>query len=217
MTKAHMQRSGWNKRLLASTRGQILALLRMENRTVNELAATLGLTGNAIRAHLLGLERDGLVQQHGIRRGTRKPHVAYGLSDEAEQIFPKAYGLLLNHLVKVLSKRLRPFALRGTMRDVGAALARDYLHGLKGRSRRDRVKIALDLLHDLGGSAKFDERGGKQFILGRNGCPLAAITASHPEGCLIVESMLSKIIGGHVRKCCDYGEIPRCCFELGRK
>jgi predicted ArsR family transcriptional regulator len=216
MTIRHMQRTGWNKRLLASTRGRILALLRAENRTVNELVAALNLTDNAVRAHLLSLERDGLVQQHGTRRGTRKPHVAYGLSAEAEQIFPKAYGPLLNHLVTVISNRISPRALRVTMQEVGRAVADDYLGRSKVRSRRERIEMALDLLKDIGGTARFDESGGKQFIHGRNGCPLSAVTATHPEACLIVESLLSKIIGVSVKKCCDYGDTPRCCFELGR-
>src|SRR6266513_2717680 len=170
-----MKSQRWRQRLLGSTRGQILALLRTENRTVNELAATLNLTDNAVRSHLVSLERDGLVQQHGTRAGTRKPHTAYGLSSAAE-----------------------------------------HLERLKGRSRRDRIKAALDLLNDLGGSAKFDESEGKQFIHGRNGCPLAAVTATQPEACLIVESLLSKTIGIRAKKCCEYGEVPRCCFELSR-
>ena len=86
MTSRRMQRTGWNKRLLASTRGRILALLRGEDRTVNDLAAVLKLTNNAVRAHLISLERDGLVQQRGSRPGIRKPHVAYGLSAEAENL-----------------------------------------------------------------------------------------------------------------------------------
>jgi len=212
-----MQRTGWNKRLLASTRGRILALLRSESRTVNELAAALDLTDNAVRAHLVSLERDGLVQQHGTRAGTRKPHAAYGLSSEAEHIFPKAYGPLLNHFVTVISNRLTPRTLRATMREVGAVVAADCLDRWKGRSRPERIKAALDLLNDLGGLARFDERDGKQFIFGRNGCPLAAITAGHPEACLIVESLLSKVIGVSAKKCCEYGETPRCCFELPRK
>ena len=69
MTANRMQRTKWNKRLLASTRGRILALLRDEHRTVNDLSAALHLTDNAVRAHLLSLERDGLVQQRGMRRG----------------------------------------------------------------------------------------------------------------------------------------------------
>ena len=212
-----MERTGWNKRLLASTRGRILALLRGENRTVNELAAALDLTDNAVRAHLLSLERDGLVQQHGIRPGKRKPHAAYGLSTEAEQIFPKAYGPLLAHFVTVISNRLNRRALRATMREVGRAVAADHLERWKGRGRGERIKAALDLLDDLGGSAKFEESEGKQFIHGRNGCPLAAVTASHPEACLIVESLLSKVIGVPAKKCCEYGETLRCCFELARK
>jgi predicted ArsR family transcriptional regulator len=210
-----MKPERWRQRLLKSTRGQILALLRTENRTVNELAAALSLTDNAVRAQLLSLERDGLVQQHGTRAGTRKPHAAYGLSPDAEHIFPKAYGPLLNHFVTVVSNRLTPRTLRATMHEVGAAVAADHLERLKGCSRRDRIKAALDLLNDLGGSAKFDESEGKQFIHGQNGCPLAAVTATHPEACLIVQSLLSKIVGIRAKKCCEYGEVPRCCFELG--
>jgi predicted ArsR family transcriptional regulator len=211
-----MQRSAWNRRLLASTRGRILDLLRAETRTVNELAAALQLSDNAVRAHLLSLERDGLVQQRGSRPGRRKPHAAYGLRAEAEHIFPKAYGPLLNHFVTVISDRLTPRTLYTTMQEVGRAVAQEHLNRLKGRSRRDRIKAALDLLNDLGGSAKFDASGGRQFIRGQNGCPLAAVTASHPQACLIVESLLSKIIGTPVKKCCEYGETPRCCFELSR-
>ena len=81
--------------MLDSTRGQILALLRVESCTVNELAAALKLTNNAVRAHLISLERDGLIQREGSRPGLRKPHASYGLTADAEQIFPKAYGLLL--------------------------------------------------------------------------------------------------------------------------
>ena len=216
MTKDQMQRAGWNKRLLSSTRGRILALLRDEQRTVNELAAALKLTDNAVRAHLLSLERDGLVQQYGTRRGTRKPHAAFGLSTEAEHIFPKAYGPLLNHFVTAVSERMDPRGLCAAMREVGRAVARDHLSRVKGRSRRDRIKVALEMLNDLGGSSRFEESGGKQFIHGRNGCPLAAVTASHPEACLIVEALLSKIIGAPVKKCCAYGQTARCCFELSR-
>src|SRR5205807_2030476 len=191
MTKPRMQRTGWNRRLLASTRGRILALLRAEDRTVNDLAAILKLTDNAVRAHLISLERDGLVQQRGSRPGTRKPHASYGLSDEAEYIFPKEYGPLLNHFVTVVSSRLPPAAVRATMRDVGRAVARDHVDQTKGRKRAERIEIALKVVSDLGGLATLGERNGKQVILG-NGCPLAAVTGSHPEACLIVESLLSK-------------------------
>src|SRR5882724_2203048 len=99
------------ERFFDSTRGRIVSLLRAATRTVNELANELGLTDNAVRAHLLSLERDGLIRQSGIQRGTRKPHFAYELTEEAEQLFPKAYDALLNQLITVLKGRLTSMAL----------------------------------------------------------------------------------------------------------
>jgi predicted ArsR family transcriptional regulator len=210
-----MKPEHWRHRLLKSTRGQILALLRAENRTVNDLAAALHLTDNAVRAHLSSLERDDLVQKRGIRPGTTKPHAAYGLGSEAEHIFPKAYGPLLNHFLGVMSKRLPARALPATMREVGRAVAKEHLGRLKGRSRVARIETALNLFNDLGGSAML-KNNGKQLIRGCKGCPLAAITPTHPEACLIIEALLSEIIGVPVKKCCECAETPRCCFELDR-
>jgi predicted ArsR family transcriptional regulator len=73
-------------------------LLRHGDRTVEELAQALGLTDNAVRAHLVTLERDRLVRQTGLRRGTSRPAYAYSLTPAAERLFPKACGTLLRML-----------------------------------------------------------------------------------------------------------------------
>src|SRR4028119_133852 len=92
----------WNKRFLVSTRGRIIGLLRSSERTVNELAEALTVTDNAGRAHVSTLERDGLVQQSGVRPGLRKPHASSELTAEAEQLFPKAYAPVLTQVLDVL-------------------------------------------------------------------------------------------------------------------
>lgn len=99
-----MKIPGWRRRILASTRGKIFALLRADSHTVNELAEALGLTDNAVRSHLTSLERDGLVQELGTRPGFRKPHVLYSLTGEAEYLFPTAYGPLLRHVLAVIGE-----------------------------------------------------------------------------------------------------------------
>jgi predicted ArsR family transcriptional regulator len=52
-----MSKTKLDKRFFESTRGQIVLLLRNSNKTVNDLAAALNLTDNAVRAHLLTLEQ----------------------------------------------------------------------------------------------------------------------------------------------------------------
>ena len=100
-----------DERFFASTRGQVTTLLRHGERTVEDLAPALGLTDNAVRAHLATLERDGLVRQAGLRRGTSKPAYAYAPMPAAERLFPKAYGTLLRMLLDVLTERLPPSAV----------------------------------------------------------------------------------------------------------
>ncbi|MBA2434134.1 MAG: ArsR family transcriptional regulator [Verrucomicrobiota bacterium] len=209
-----MKSQRWRQRILETTRGQILSLLRVESRTVNELAAALELTDNAVRAHLISLERDGLIQQEGSRPGLRKPHAAYGLTSDAEQIFPKAYGVVLNHLISSISKRLSLRELRASMREVGRTLAREQVDQSRLKSRQDRLVAAQDLVKKIGGAAAIHETNGQILIRGKS-CPLAATTAGHPEACLIIEGLLTEIIGGPVKQRCTLGSSPSCCFELG--
>lgn len=210
-----MKTTAWRARLMESTRGKILDLLRPRDQTVNELAAALGLTDNAVRAHLLSLERDGLIRQSGTQPGFRKPHVTYALTADAEQIFPKAYGVLLDLILMVISKQLSPRELSAAMRDVGKRVADKHLLEVKGKSRNQRIEMALQILKDLGGAATFEKSDGKHFICG-NGCPLAAATSRHPEACLIAEALLSQIIGVPVKEHCIHGPTPSCRFEILR-
>src|SRR5712692_603204 len=112
-----------NQRFLESTRGQIITLLRRASRTVDELAGALGLTDNAIRAHLTALERDGIVQQRGVRRGSGKPASVYDLAPEAEQLFPKAYVPVLQQVLAILSERLPTDEMETLLREVGRRMA----------------------------------------------------------------------------------------------
>jgi predicted ArsR family transcriptional regulator len=65
-----MQGPTFRQRLLDRTRGQILTLFRSAPQTVNDLADALKLTDNAVRAHLISLDRDGLVRARACYRAS---------------------------------------------------------------------------------------------------------------------------------------------------
>jgi len=208
-----MVTSRWRARLLESTRGQVLNLLRAGNRTVNEIADELQITDNAVRAHLVSLERDDLVQRKGMKPGVRRPHVSYGITPDAEQMFAAAYGTLLNNFVAVVRKRLGARALRAAMRQVGRRIARVRSPRTKATTRTQRIKAGLGPLKEIGGSATICNKNGKLLIRG-NRCPLAAVTAEYPEACLIVEALLAEGIGARVKERCVHTPHPSCRFEI---
>src|SRR5918998_791591 len=147
-----MKVSKLDERFFDSTRGRIVSLLRGGSSTVNDLASQLELTDNAVRAHLLTLERDGLVRQSGVQRGPRKPHFAYELTAEAERLFPKAYDSLLNQLITSLKGRLAPDALEDALREVGRSLAPRHRTKKTPADLEARLQNALEVLKAIGGS-----------------------------------------------------------------
>jgi predicted ArsR family transcriptional regulator len=211
-TPPEMKRTQFDQRFFDSTRGRLVTLLRGTTKTVNELAEELELTDNAVRAHLLSLERDGLIKQSGIQRGTRKPHFAYQLTEEAEQLFPKAYDALLNQLIAVLKGRLTPEALEEVLREVGRSLARAGAAN-QTSDMDSRIIGALAALEAIGGSARV-EKENEKVVIRSESCPLAAAVAEHPEVCRLAETLLSEIIGFEVREQCDRNGPPRCRFEV---
>jgi predicted ArsR family transcriptional regulator len=208
-----MKRSKLDNRFFESTRGRIVTLLRGSTKTVNELAAEVGLTDNAVRAHLLSLERDGLIKQSGIQRGTRKPHFAYELTEEADHLFPKAYDAILTRLIAALKGRLSRVALQEVLQEVGRSLAEGQLSDRNSDDLERRVGKALNALDAIGGHARIVKENERVFIRSE-GCPLAAAVAEHPEVCRLAETLVSEIIGMEVRERCDREGPPRCRFEV---
>ena len=203
------------RRFLETTRGQIVALVRIGTRSVEELAQAIGLTDNAIRAHLSTLERDGLIRQAGVRRGqgAGKPATIYEVHPEAEPLFSRAYAPVLAALLEELAVQ-HPAALgESMMQAVGRRLA-DGVGRAPSGDLGSRVEAGAALLRSLGGAAQAEERDGLHLIRSCGGCPLSAATAHRPELCRALQSLLSHYIGAPVRERCDRGERPRCHFEV---
>lgn len=190
-------------------------MLRGASCTVEELATKLELTDNAVRSHLATLERDGLVRQTGLRRGARKPHFTYSLTDEADRLFPKAYDTLLNQLIAVLKSRLKPAQIEDVLREVGRTVAANSANG-NNLNFDGRVQRALKVLEKIGGAAEVEQHENKVVIKSK-GCPLAAAVVVHPEVCRLAETLVAEIVKAPVEEHCNRSARPRCRFEIQAK
>jgi predicted ArsR family transcriptional regulator len=210
-----MAAGGWDQRFLATTRGQVVASLWKAPRTVDELAAALGITDNAVRAHLGSLERDGLVRQSGVRRTLAKPAYVYDVTPAAERLFSRAYGTVLGHLLDVLDERLGGDALASLLREVGGRLGAES--GVAtSRGLSERIERAVAALHELGSTLEVDPDSARHGVIRLRGysCPLASATMSHPEACQVIEEFLANAVGARVKVRCEREGRPRCCFEI---
>jgi predicted ArsR family transcriptional regulator len=196
-----------------SRRAEIVKLLQGGVNTVLDLASRTGLTDNAVRSHLLALERNGLVHRRDSRPGKRRPHDLYQLTSRAQKLLIQASDASLNALLTVMKANLSAKQLRKLLRDGGTSLAVRFATNGAGKPLRARVQNAARLLNALGGTARIEKDEGR-FYIRSQGCPLNAVVAEHPETCLMVETFLSRAIHAPVHEQCERGAQSRCRFVV---
>jgi DeoR family transcriptional regulator, suf operon transcriptional repressor len=204
------------KQLLDTSRGRIVTLLRHGPLTVDDIAARMGLTANAVRVQITGMERDGVVQRAGQRLGSTRPSNIFELTSEVEQLLSRAYIPFLTQLVRVLAGGLPQEQAEGFFRETGRGLVEEFARPNRvSGDLRTRIQIASDLLNnELGAITRVEENGS--YVIRGLACPLAAITGKHPAVCQAMESLVSAIVEAPVSECCDRSERPRCCFEIAK-
>jgi predicted ArsR family transcriptional regulator len=210
-----MAAGGWHQRFFSTTRGQVVAELWRAPRTVEELAAALGITDNAVRSHLSSLERDGLVRQSGVRRSQAKPAFVYDVTPAADRLFPTAYAPVLGYVLDVVGERIGPAAQIELLRQVGERLATESTTSAR-QPVSERIERAISVLRELGGTLEIDAAASHRgsVLLRGYSCPLASTTAKHPEACQVIESFLATVIGTRTTVRCEREGRPRCQFEV---
>jgi predicted ArsR family transcriptional regulator len=201
----------WIERLFSNTRGRIVHLLRRQDRTVSDLADALDLTANAIRSQLTKLERDELVKPTGKRPGIRKPEIVYGLTEQADTLFPKIYDDLLDQLLRVLAERGEN--LEELLRSVGRRLADQYRNRIPPSDSDARIEQTCAVLEEIGGVSEIEAgEDGTTVVRGRN-CPFKAVVPHHPAVCAMTETFLAHLSDMSVCQDCEPGgEAPQCRF-----
>ncbi len=202
----------WIERLAGSTRGAMLAMLRRSRHTISELAATLGITDNAVRTHIASLQRDGLVEQAGVRRDQRgKPAHVFELTQTAEELFPKAYAAILKELIVRLEMRDGAESVDELLRGIGAQIGAHHYH--EDYMLAARVESAVAALRSLGGEVRIQPVEDGYEVLG-HGCPLSSVVRGYHGTCVIAESLIGAATDAQVTEHCEKGARPRCAFHV---
>lgn len=203
-----------DERFLGATRSRIVELFRKGRRTVEDLAQALGITDNAVRAHISALERDGVVCASGVRPTGGKPAVVYELTLEAQELFPRAYGPVLRELIDVLEERQPTRETLDILTEVGRRLAHQLPAAIG--DPRSRMEHAARLLAGMGALAEVVSTPDGRLILRGYGCPLGSLIRAHPEACRLAEALVRELTGLPLHEHCERtaGEPPCCRFEM---
>jgi predicted ArsR family transcriptional regulator len=199
---------------LPPSRQAVLELVRRGERTVNTLAARLRISDNAVRVHLVALERDGLIKRSGtVRSGAvGQPAAEYDLTPAGEQALSVAYPGALVALAEAMGAKLDARARRTLFLEAGKRLAATMVSRDSG-SLQERAGSCAAVIESLGGSAEVTTGRGHAMIEGA-GCPLAAAVRGEPATCFLIEGLLEAHAGVSAEQQCSHGDRPSCRFRI---
>jgi DeoR family suf operon transcriptional repressor len=176
---------------MQTTKHQILELLkRTGSATVEEAAGALSIASMTARQHLLGLERDGLVQSEKVKRANGRPHYLFCLTAKGDEMFPRRFDVLAAVLLDEVGE-LRADEIDGLdagqkralmVQRAADRLAERYRFPIDGRSLPERIQALTSVLHTIGGFAEWTETE-RGFEIRDYNCVFASLTANQADGC----------------------------------
>lgn len=167
-----------------STRREVINLLRTAGpMTVGDLGERLGITHVAVRRHLTSLERDGLVTSVQERLPMGRPTRVYSLTEAADDLFPKKYGVLTLEALEFMEQAgddllERFFAGRGEV------MINRYGPEVKaGANLEERVARLAEIQLANGYLAHYEKGSGETLVLKEFNCPVHQVSRKYDHAC----------------------------------
>jgi predicted ArsR family transcriptional regulator len=182
--------------------------------SVQDLTGALGISENAVRHHLGGLQRLGFIEVRLERGGIGRPAKRYGLTLAAEGLFPKRYQELLELVLQEAEARNQlESVLAGVVERMAAQVAPE-LEDLEGEARLRGLAQKLDfgnMLADMEATEGGWELRAYNCSYRDTGCKFEAV-------CNLMPRVVTRLTGLPAeRVACQRDGEQACHFTIGRQ
>ncbi|MCQ8119921.1 helix-turn-helix transcriptional regulator [Methylomonas rosea] len=182
-------------KLTGSRQEQILKLLLSSTAgmSIDELAARLEISRNAVKQHLTGLEKDQLVQEAALNSTGGRPSRNYTLTEQGHNRLPKQYPWFCNLLLGELKTELGETALRQMLWRMGVNLAQSLAPQFSGKDPAQKQSALVELMQSLGYHAEMDTEQVQPTIKAVN-CVYHDLAQQYPELCEFDRALMSTLL-----------------------
>lgn len=178
-----------------NTREKVLqTLLTNERCTINELADAVDINPISVRHHISRLEAEGLVTSAEERHGVGRPRRLYFLTEKGRERFPTRYIRLTLRILEQMKENLPKATIAKLFSQMAKDLAKEYAVDIEHLSIEERLQLVERLLSKEGFQIEWEQEGD-HYVLREINCPYLHIGQTHPEVCLIDQTLISTLLG----------------------
>ena len=178
-----------------SRQDQILTLLLNSSAgmSIDEMASQLEISRNAVKQHLVILEKQLLVQEAALNSTGGRPARCYSLTEKGVNYFPKQYAWFCNLLLSELASELTTEQLEKKMWQMGVKLAHSVLPQFSQKSAQQKLTMLVELMQSLGYHAELEQEH-EQFSIKALNCVYHDLAQQHPELCQFDQALIATLL-----------------------
>ena len=198
------------------TREKILMLLKKSGPLpIDKLSRELHITSMGIRQHLLSLERKGLIEYITQRKGIGRPAFLYKLTEEADELFPKAYHDFILHTFRDIEKNEGREKIDILFKWRKNRILKEFRDFLSNKpSFPEKVYGVRDLLEQKGYIVECDE-DNNHYTLKQFNCPIYKLASFYSEACKYELQTYRDLLGKDIsRNACIIEGNPSCTYHI---
>jgi len=201
-----------------SRQEQILTLLlnTPEGLSIDEMAFKLNISRNAVKQHLVVLEKQQQVREAALTSTGGRPARSYTLTEKGINSFPKQYAWFCNLLLDGLAAEMGAEALEKMMWKMGVKLANSLAPQFIHKDAQQKLIALVELMQSLGYHAEIEQNGGEPSIKAIN-CVYHDLAQQHPELCQFDQALISTLLDSPIEQtACMAKQDCNCRFRMGK-
>ncbi len=175
-------------------------LKRRSEMTVSDLCGVLGITSMAVRRHIVGLQKEGLIECRLVRQSRGRPTYKYRLTAKAESLFPSALNNLAFELLDAVYEARGHEGVMDLLKLRQEALLRKYSPHLQQLDLESRVREVCKIFSDNGYMTEWSQLPGGQFLIYQRHCAVHNLASQYQQICVLETQLIEQLLGVSVAR-----------------
>jgi predicted ArsR family transcriptional regulator len=173
----------------------LLHLKRQGMMTVSELCDALQITAMAVRRHLIGLQKEGLVDSQMVKQSRGRPTYKYCLTEKAESLFPSGFQSLAGELLDLIHEQSGHKGVMDLLAARNDRQIRTLLPRMENKSLREKVEEVSKIFSENGYMTEWQETPDGKYIIFQRHCAVHSLANQYRQLCALEPKMIETLVG----------------------
>ena len=178
----------------------LMYIKRMGEVTIADLCKELSITSMAVRRHIAGLQKDGLVESRIVRQSRGRPTYHYKLTGKAEGLFPTGFQNLAVDLLDVVFEQSGHQGVMDLLSRRNEKMAERFQVRVANKDIKGRVAEVAKIFSENGYMTEWETLPDGNFIIFQRHCAVHDLALQYRQLCVLEPQLMENLLGVKVTR-----------------